>query len=503
MMADNSTIEVFREKLAEKGFSDLAKDLRADEAMKAHTSFRVGGPAVGKKQIPTDKVVAGDIGAVAKLVITQTNDTLCDKSRIVTLTKINFPTPCLSMGIVPKARGEVIVEMKARNQREIETLNQQLESEKLRIETEYVEIRKRALEERKALEKELEEVREQVEIEKKRHQDVAAEQEKVREEARKEMAAEREEMIKQAKKEQEAILASAHQETEQLAIQVRKEYEDAMARRQQLIDEAQLAESAAKEAIARRESAEKDYKEMEASLNTMKTDYEAAKKKLEAEAEETTRKMLKEGEDAKAASIAEGEQAKAAAVAEAQQVLAEVENTKKQADAEMQAYVAEAQRIMAEVEKAQATQKQLVEESEPVTPTRMTEEDYRQLENADTVYTEQSSGSETQPQQENKYFRPQTATGLLTANIVVLVLAVLTFCNSLGVTGIAIICSIIGIINAAKVKDCRSDAEVSHRKGTATFMLTLGIISLVIGFVVLIILKIIGSLAHGLYSLIF
>ena len=140
---------------------------------------------------------------------------------------------------------------------------------------------------------------------------------------------------------------------------------------------------------------------------------------------------------------------------------------------------------------------------EAVTPTRMTEEDYRQLENADTVYTEQSSGSETQPQQENKYFRPQTATGLLTANIVVLVLAVLTFCNSLGVTGIAIICSIIGIINAAKVKDCRSDAEVSHRKGAATFMLTLGIISLVIGFVVLIILKIIGSLAHGLYSLIF
>ena len=41
--------------------------------------------------------------------------------------------------------------MKNRNQREIETLNQQLESEKLRIETEYVEIRKRALDERKQL----------------------------------------------------------------------------------------------------------------------------------------------------------------------------------------------------------------------------------------------------------------------------------------------------------------------------------------------------------------
>ena len=70
---------------------------------------------------------------------------------------------------------KVIVEMKARNQREIETLNQQLESEKLRIESKYVEIRKRALDERKQLEKELEELRESVEIEKKRSKDAGAE----------------------------------------------------------------------------------------------------------------------------------------------------------------------------------------------------------------------------------------------------------------------------------------------------------------------------------------
>ncbi|HOO60851.1 MAG TPA: elongation factor G [Bacillota bacterium] len=69
---------------------------------------RMGGLfyLVGKKQIPTDAVVAGDIGAVAKLVISQTNDTLCDKSRQVILPKIKFPTPCLTMGIVPKAKGE-------------------------------------------------------------------------------------------------------------------------------------------------------------------------------------------------------------------------------------------------------------------------------------------------------------------------------------------------------------------------------------------------------------
>ena len=61
---------------------------------------------VGKKQIPTDKVTAGDIGCAAKLAITQTNDTLCDKSRVIEMPKISFPTPCLSMSIKPLKKGE-------------------------------------------------------------------------------------------------------------------------------------------------------------------------------------------------------------------------------------------------------------------------------------------------------------------------------------------------------------------------------------------------------------
>lgn len=69
---------------------------------------RVGGLfyMVGKKQVPTDQVSVGDIGAVAKLVLTQTNDTLTDKQRPVILPQISFPTPCLSMGILPKVKGE-------------------------------------------------------------------------------------------------------------------------------------------------------------------------------------------------------------------------------------------------------------------------------------------------------------------------------------------------------------------------------------------------------------
>lgn len=140
-------------------------------------------------------------------------------------------------------------------------------------------------------------------------------------------------------------------------------------------------------------------------------------------------------------------------------------------------------------------------EAAAVTPQRMTEEDYRQLENQQ-VYTSDPNkqGSYEQP---NKYFRPQAATGLLTANIVVLVLGVLTFCNSLGVTGLAVIFSILGIISASKVKNARSDMEAGSCRSGATFMLVLGIIALVIGFAVLIVLKILGSLANGLFSLLF
>ena len=106
-------------------------------------------------------------------------------------------------------------------------------------------------------------------------------------------------------------------------------------------------------------------------------------------------------------------------------------------------------------------------------------------------------------EQPDRYFRPQSASGLLAANIVVLVLAVLTFCNSLGVTGLAIIFSIIGIISASRVKNAKSEIEVHSCRSGATTMLVMGIIALVVGFVVLVVLKIIGSLANGLISLIF
>ena len=61
---------------------------------------------VGKKQLPADQITAGDIGAVTKLLLTTTNDTLCERAHTVILKQIKLPVPCLSMAIVPKVKGE-------------------------------------------------------------------------------------------------------------------------------------------------------------------------------------------------------------------------------------------------------------------------------------------------------------------------------------------------------------------------------------------------------------
>lgn len=61
---------------------------------------------LGKKQLAAEKIVAGDIGAVTKLLVTATNDTLCEHERPLILPPIKFPVPCLSMAILPKVKGE-------------------------------------------------------------------------------------------------------------------------------------------------------------------------------------------------------------------------------------------------------------------------------------------------------------------------------------------------------------------------------------------------------------
>lgn len=60
----------------------------------------------GKKQVAVDKLYSGDIGAIAKLAFTNTNDTLCDPAKKVALEPILFPEPVLSLAVEAKAKGD-------------------------------------------------------------------------------------------------------------------------------------------------------------------------------------------------------------------------------------------------------------------------------------------------------------------------------------------------------------------------------------------------------------
>lgn len=60
----------------------------------------------GKEQIEVTELRAGDIGAIAKLQNTATQDTLCLKEQPIEVKYIKFPEPLLSMSITPKAKGD-------------------------------------------------------------------------------------------------------------------------------------------------------------------------------------------------------------------------------------------------------------------------------------------------------------------------------------------------------------------------------------------------------------
>ncbi len=60
----------------------------------------------GKKSISVDRLNAGDIGALAKLQATNTNNTLCDASDPVMVEKIDFPQPSISLAVTAKKQGE-------------------------------------------------------------------------------------------------------------------------------------------------------------------------------------------------------------------------------------------------------------------------------------------------------------------------------------------------------------------------------------------------------------
>lgn len=60
----------------------------------------------GKYQIGVGKLFTGDIGAVVKLQATETNDTLCTRSRVVHYPDMEYPQPMLGYAIKPKTKAD-------------------------------------------------------------------------------------------------------------------------------------------------------------------------------------------------------------------------------------------------------------------------------------------------------------------------------------------------------------------------------------------------------------
>ncbi len=60
----------------------------------------------GKKRIDVPNLSAGDLGCVAKLKESLTNDTLCNEKEVITLKPIVFPQASMDLAIYPKTSGE-------------------------------------------------------------------------------------------------------------------------------------------------------------------------------------------------------------------------------------------------------------------------------------------------------------------------------------------------------------------------------------------------------------
>ncbi|HHX43272.1 MAG TPA: elongation factor G [Chloroflexi bacterium] len=61
----------------------------------------------GKEQIPVDSIPAGDLGATAKLGVTVTSDTLCDRGNPFVLPPITYPEPLFSVAVFPKTKADL------------------------------------------------------------------------------------------------------------------------------------------------------------------------------------------------------------------------------------------------------------------------------------------------------------------------------------------------------------------------------------------------------------
>ncbi|MCB1008102.1 MAG: elongation factor G [Acidobacteria bacterium] len=77
-------------------------NVRAEESEKAHGIAYVQG----KQTLSTPKLMSGDIGAIPKLRVTRSGDTLTDKAQPVNAAWVHVSDPAMSFAIEPKTKGD-------------------------------------------------------------------------------------------------------------------------------------------------------------------------------------------------------------------------------------------------------------------------------------------------------------------------------------------------------------------------------------------------------------
>lgn len=85
----------------------LVSDVQVSNSSQGEVE-RIGKPTYinGKQAINTTSIPAGDIGALIKLSLTRTGDTLCDRDAPIKLPNIEFPNTVISYAISPKQEGD-------------------------------------------------------------------------------------------------------------------------------------------------------------------------------------------------------------------------------------------------------------------------------------------------------------------------------------------------------------------------------------------------------------
>ncbi len=265
-----------------------------------------------------------------------------------------------------------LAEIREKLNREMNTLTAQFESEKLRLDSEYAALQKKAIDEKLKLDAELEQTRAQVEEERKKIMIARSEGDKAKNDKIAEGQAKYDEMIALAEREQARMIEETQREISEAASKIDAEYAEVLQKRDQLVAEATEAQQFLVQADALKKELEVQRAEQDAVIAAKKQEIEATEAqitKLQADFEVEKVRLEKEGKAIAEQQAGEALKVKEQAEAELQQinlqkgtVIAEIEAKQKQAEDEINTIRVQAEQVIAEAEEAAKTRDAIYQE---------------------------------------------------------------------------------------------------------------------------------------------